>query len=473
MKNSINIKTDIYTYLSTERTVRDILFQLAVGIYIVFAHLDCTMYGGMSIFTRVSDILKMVSMLLMLANAFINIRRFSLKQIILLGIFSIIAVMSALKCGSLAAVLMVIFWSGVGDTEFDDILRIFLFSSCFCLALSVISCLVGLVPNYVHITGGSSIGYSHPTSLAVSYLSIVLCYLGLRKEKIAWYEMVCLFAIEIVFYLIEKNSGALIAVIIALIIDLIIKCFSGKVVSTILTVTGTVITAGMFCLSLAASTIADFNKPIWNYLNSWVSGRIGLNQQALNNPGISLLGQHMEWTQDIGIYNYIDSSYLKLIVMYGLLFTVLIISMYTIWGYRAGKKKLLFAELILIVIAIHSLVEDTITNIYFNPISIAVGSILFEKKNEESNRLFTNFKTIIDEIRNKRLFAIIGCIVITIVLIIKTVNQGYMFYKVDWFTETFNPVKTVVVSCIIGTISGILLVGSVIAGIYILKEKRK
>ena len=107
-----------------------------------------------------------------------------------------------------------------------------------------------------------------------------------------------------------------------------------------------------------------------------LSGRLRIGQEALDSAGVSFLGQvfvmFSSARSDGANYNYVDCSYLQLLIIYGFVYTVLIISAYIVIVRQALRRGDILLVIAVITAAISGLIAQHFIEIYMNPFLIAL-----------------------------------------------------------------------------------------------------
>ena len=128
-----------------------------------------------------------------------------------------------------------------------------------------------------------------------------------------------------------------------------------------------------------AIAIHAFYSPesiIWQKLNDILSGRLQLGKDAIADFGFTLFGQYIEWKGfSIGHlsgegYNYVDCSYLQLILEYGSIFLILILILYSFVIYKCIKKKNYYLLWSIVFVLVLSITEPRLMNLAFNPFPV-------------------------------------------------------------------------------------------------------
>ena len=111
----------------------------------------------------------------------------------------------------------------------------------------------------------------------------------------------------------------------------------------------------------------------WQKINSVLSGRLELGCFGWRDYGFSLLGTKIEWigfshNATAGAYNYVDCSYMQILLENGLIPLVIIIVVYTYIMYMAVKEKDFYLQTAVLLITAFSITEPRLLNLAYNPL---------------------------------------------------------------------------------------------------------
>lgn len=122
----------------------------------------------------------------------------------------------------------------------------------------------------------------------------------------------------------------------------------------------------------ALMVLYDPNDPFLSWLNTVITGRLGLAKNAFLQYGIHAFGTHFvmvgggSGTVSHGIYNFIDSSYCLILLRYGF-FVFLAVCIYGMRvAYGAGKIRNDRLLLAIVLVAIHSMIEHHLLEPEYN-----------------------------------------------------------------------------------------------------------
>ena len=283
---------------------------------------------------------------------------------------------------------------------FERIARFAAILSSVFLVLVVLSSYVGIIENYTGYRDDGSvrhyIGFLYSLYPATIITNITLLVIYWRKEKILWRELVILLLAN---YWIFHETGSRLSFVISLIALAFSALLKLKPDFFVRKRNLTFILALCFIICALISVVITlrYNENIdWHWqANKILSYRLGLQQEALQNYGVSILGQ------DIGAngngldpfgenptllterYFYVDNEYIRWMTSYGIIFFVLIIGLLTWFCIKCRKyDEKGYLLIIFVLLAVQCTIQDSFLYFYFNTFLLAIGSVLISNRSE-------------------------------------------------------------------------------------------
>ena len=134
----------------------------------------------------------------------------------------------------------------------------------------------------------------------------------------------------------------------------------------------------------------------WMYeFNKFISGRLNIGQRTLMENGFAWFGKKVIMygnggnTAPVGdTYNYIDCSYIHILVLSGLSILLIILATYAYSAYRHGKDTYLMY--VIILVSINCMIAHHLQDISYNPFTLMVMAkvLTVGKENEKSKYQF-------------------------------------------------------------------------------------
>ena len=227
------------------------------------------------------------------------------------------------------------------------------------------------------------------TDWASHYFWIIVAYLWIRGKKITWGEVFAVAALDILVYSLTGSATSFVCISLAFVITLIYKIFivlkcrsenksgaeSDKTESKVLIglnrFTGFIakysfVIFAVLCISLTVAY--NIGNPLFYRLNDFLHMRLSLGQRGIIEHGIHLFSSGVDvygnYASIDGFYNFLDCSYISVLVKMGILPLAFYLSSMT--AVQLKHKKYLFGALLLAVCALSCVEEHHIAEIPYN-----------------------------------------------------------------------------------------------------------
>lgn len=304
--------------------------------------------------------------------------------------------------GANLILVMIAFILAAKNVSFDDIIKTY-FNVNFWLLVIVIACsLLGVINNLSFIAQGRgtryALGVIYPTDFAarILYLMLADAYLNFRNLNTTRYLVYVLIALackqvtdaRLNFYCM------LLLIIVSAIAQVAEQNYqlqqhdwTNSIVYTYWTFTPI-----LSAIAIFGTYFYNPTNNIYSKIDGMLSGRLTFGSMALQRYSVNLFGTKIKehgygnnmklFHQGINSYFFIDSSYMRLLMIFGLIALVVFIgiSMFisiknTLYGYYALPA-------ILLIVAFSSVVEQHFMELTYNPFLLAfISTILLNREN--------------------------------------------------------------------------------------------
>lgn len=295
---------------------------------------------------------------------------------------------------------MLVIW-GARKINFEKILKVFFIVISVLLVFTVICSLTGQVENLIFYQGDRrarmAFGVCYPTDFSayVFFLSVVYCYL--RKEKLRYLETIGVAALGIlVYYFCDARMNTICLLLTSVLFSILIfmrrrqkkkgkEYEMHKALAYLLALSPTICGAVMILLSMFYSSQNRF----FSLLNSMLNNRIYYGHKGMEIYGIPLWGQYIPMrgnggtTDVIRNYFFLDSSYIYILLQFGVLTLVTVLICWCLVSFKAVRYKNWGLLLAVALIAVQCMVEHHMMAIVYNPFLMA---ILADWTTEKSKR---------------------------------------------------------------------------------------
>lgn len=265
---------------------------------------------------------------------------------LILALSTVIMLTSGNRMVFFLALLLMAFY---GRSE-EWLLKTSFAATALVLFVVVLLSKIGFVEDYVRTEDGNRVrhflGFAWATYAAIFFFFLVLEYIALKKGRLYFREYV-LFLLVGIWMFMQTNTRLAFLITVAMLTFFLIfgkrlHKVRYKSLYDIFLIVPWIVAGG----SIAMHAMYDPDSAVWMKLDYLLSGRLALGKQALADYPVTLFGQHIEWVGwDMGkslngSYNYVDCSYLQILLQEGVVYLLVILILLTIIiKYAINRKK--------------------------------------------------------------------------------------------------------------------------------------
>lgn len=332
--------------------------------------------------------------------------RWSKKELFVISILILLGMITWRMAHELQLLIIVPFVVGAKNVNFKDIITWYVYLNVILLLTMAIFSLLGIIPNLIYRAAPRpprySLGLIYTSSLATHYFYLVLAYCYLRFSKLRWTDYLLIIIGDGIFMMITNTKLDFIATLIVIPVMFIAqRAFRGHKLSEILASFWWMAVPITSSIIIFASYFYDGSNHIMKAVDDLTSGRLGLGHRALTNYDINILGQTIvEHTyggsnglklanqlDGVSHYFFIDSSYIRMFLLWGLLVFILIIVYMTYIAMRSIFRRTFVLAAIILIASLNFMFEPDIIKIIYDPFLLALfATPCFYKIQEEKDK---------------------------------------------------------------------------------------
>lgn len=352
----------------------ELIFLMAVIIFYISVLLNLTVikvrFG--QVYTLCMYLQKLSYVLLAVSVLFQTYK----TSIFYIGIIMIcVSVIAAITSGESIVIWGVMAIVAGNCTSSRKVIKAILVTQAVVFAVTFILCGAGVIEDYIFdpsTRARHSLGFTWTTTPIMIFMFMVMEYCYLRGKELTLFE-ICLLEVFMTILFVLTNTRMCYAVTtLMLIVITLQKFFKWRPENRIKNDKGRaelIVPWVIFAFVLVVSFIYR-NTAGWKKVNLFFNFRLSLAHNAINTYGIHLLGNPIKWVGFgyggiNGVYNYVDSSYIQSLLSYGILFMIMVLSVYSCI-FRDAKKNG-YAAIIAAALLI-SITEPRLWNLTFNPL---------------------------------------------------------------------------------------------------------
>ena len=361
------------------------LYLFACGLYITTAIVFSSLWGTDSSLHTVFVLARCVSYFIILGKLghdFVT-RQIPLKHIVIMGSVGLFLLISAYITKNKNPLIYWIFIIAGHDVDYRSILKAALAGHIAGLVLVMGSSIAGLIDNleYIRTEGAvrESLGFSYATAAANYFFYTVLLWGAIRREDISFTELGLLFAATVLLFIKTDTKSAFLLSVVFIIILLVFKLFKPlrrfygwyKIPAILL-----VPVCAVFIISICASYDPEIS---WmSRLNAIITNRLMWGRAGFEKFGVHPMGSFIQWVGmdgDYSRYNYVDSSFVQILLNFGPLFLLVLIAGLEAYVLRVCWNRDIYMLLVFIFFVVHSVFDPQLILIAYNSFLLAYGYV--------------------------------------------------------------------------------------------------
>lgn len=382
------------------RFISEKIYLCTLFIWVVVASLVTTTYfirldGFLSLYRSLLYLTIFALLIKELMNLpkTLNYFRFHWKQLlVVIALFISMLIVAKNRDGMLDINVLLLVFSA-RDIDFRKLLGTFSLATFLVLALTIYASQKGIIANmFMNADGGYrfSLGFNY-VSFASQRLFFALCtYLMFRGKRISYLELMALLLATIYMYQQTSTSSPFYLSILILTYALLsIKIFKKEFIIGNFW-TKTLVQYG-FILALVIILYFCFYSSgnLFHLVDQFTHNRLRLSVNGFQNFGVSWLGQPISFTtldmfgNFTSNYNYIDSSFVQLLVIDGLIVSVFMLFALTkVMRYFVSIQKDIVLACLGIMI-IHGMFDPQMLVLRYSPLILFISRLFIV--NEDTN----------------------------------------------------------------------------------------
>lgn len=285
----------------------------------------------------------------------------------------------------------------------EDILRISFVANTLVLLVTILFSQLGIIGDYIRTESGRTrhfLGFSWATYASVFFLFFILEFLAVKKGRVCLREYILLIALSVWLFLKTNARYAFVMTLLGLTFFLL---FGRRIRGDKEKPWYKVFLATPWAIAIGAILLHWFYNPSnqkWVALNSLLSGRLALGKNALLTYPIKFFGQPIEWIgfnmrETLqGEYNFVDCSYLKILLSDGIALLILLLIILTLCVYFAIINKKYYLVWLLFFMMVFCITEPwLISSIAVNPFILCICAMGIHKQTRKKRAVDLQYST--------------------------------------------------------------------------------
>lgn len=288
----------------------------------------------------------------------------------------------------------------------EQLFRLWFFSCFVSVGFVVAGCVAGIIPDFILSSEAllgpkHSLGFRWSTFLSHFYLSMVIALTAYKRRNLSIRAIIALLLLGIAIFALTGARNSFLLVVLLLISIMIIKLADinlGRMPKILKWICcGSFVFFAVFSASFLLGI--DASSPVGQAADSVLSGRLKYTQQAFQEYPVLVAGnkdlhystrQYFEdgtiatgyYTNDKTFvpapYLYVDCSYLSILLRSGPVVLVIVLTLFTVLNFYLGKRNNWTIVLLLVVWAVHSIVDPQLIYLHYSPLPLLLAKPWFD-----------------------------------------------------------------------------------------------
>lgn len=358
---------------------KELLFFAAWIVFLIALILDRTMWAANSEgFTKLLQLVRYGAYGICFVEILLDC--FEQKRILVIGVLIVVTVLSYFGSKNKTMVLYLLLFLAAHEISARLVLAITTIIQAVLLFGTVFCSQIGIAEDHIFEFTGRirhGLGFSWTTTAAVLYFYMSFAYVCVRNKKITYIELAVMEVINFYFFKTTDSKMVFYLGTLGLVFWALMKLLGFRFPITkafrhVVLFAPTVVAA----FSVAIHKFYVAGNPFWDMANKFLNTRLRLGNEGIKNYGIHLFGNQIEWVgytagkENSDGYNYVDCSYLQILLEYGLVFFAVVILIYTILLYKAIKSENYIMVWCILFILVFGITEPRLMNLSFNPFPV-------------------------------------------------------------------------------------------------------
>lgn len=313
------------------------------------------------------------------------------KQLLVIFAVFVISVIAWRSAHELQLLMIVPFVIGARDVSLKKILCCYIYLCTTLMLATAIFSLLNIIPNLIFYSSTRptrySLGMNYTSNIATHFLYLSLAYCYVRFNKLKWLDYCVIVFGDIICMLLTNTRLDFIATLFIIPVMMIAqKAFRGDKLATIIASFWWMAVPIFSTITIVGSYFFTPSNHIMNKIDALTSGRLTLGHEAFNKCKVNLFGNIVNEHSFAGVkgfklahsnnlgnkYFYVDSSFMRMFLLWGFLTFMLIVFCFTYIAIRSTVHKTFIMSAIILVASLNFMFEPDIIKIIYDPFLMAL-----------------------------------------------------------------------------------------------------
>lgn len=371
--------------LANRKSMDDLFFLNGYLLMFVSFYLTTTMWTSIIPSVIITGLKYLGFLLVVIDVAFY--KKFTLRKILVFLIVGALVAISYRASKNQSLIFAMIFIVGATGIDYKKILGMYIKVTIILATLTIIASLIGIIPNIEYVRNGTlrmALGAVYATDFGARVFYFAIACFVYRWEQLRIRDVFFYLLLAIVVWKTSYARMNMALISLLVLASLFIVIFNShrnnrflQMISRIIFKINVGLPIVLFIIINCLSYFYSSSKTAFLMLDSVLSGRLHLGYLAYRFYHPTLFGQvvfQRGWggidSSNSGSINYfmIDSAFVRLLLIYGVLVTIIVLLCWTILQIRLIRYGLIAYSIALAIIAISGMIDQHVFEIAYNPL---------------------------------------------------------------------------------------------------------
>ena len=369
-----------------ENKARNLLISISFFIIVFLNFIAQTVFVEKYYWLNVVKNYGLISISVLLLIIFIlskHTRKSLIASLLIILLAIVVSYYSANPYAIMPWILMVV---NVDATNYKHLIKLWVIEMGILMLIVAVSYSIGWLDEsrkiLVRSDGATrySLGYVYTTFSANYFFHFTIFYIYIRTMAIRYSELLMLLIINYYVYDLTDTKAAFVVSGLSILLVVILKIYNIRVTENVYRVVNKYVLIVCTFIPIMLTYLYGMGYGFLDELNRILTSRLQLGWNAINIYNINLFGQKIEWINETQYlsevqYLYVDSSFLNILLNYGIVLLFLILLSFYLLGKLNFTKNLSYL-IAISMIGIHSMFDPQFLLIMYNPLIIMPGILL-------------------------------------------------------------------------------------------------
>lgn len=359
--------------------IAEYMYMVALVCYSLATFLNATMIKEHINTGLLFNIVEISGMLVILKIIFFD--NWKPKELLILVLLGIIFWQACQTAYDFTLFYYFVLTLGAKNLDVKTLFKTSLVTISVALIVTILAAQLGFIDNLTFGRRGTAtvryaLGVIYPTDLAARVFYLMLFYAVLKKFRLSITDYISYLAITVMVYTLTDTRLDALLMLLVIITGVLYKYIVKALIYINDKIIGSLIALFVFVNLLLAYFFVPTN-PFFSLINKMLSWRLVYGNLAFKNYNVPLLGQFIPQTGNGGIhtgpfnYFFIDSSFIRVLMMHGFVAFVCVISLLLFLSHRFLSKKAYALEIALFFVVLSSAIDQHMLEISYNILFVA------------------------------------------------------------------------------------------------------